>query len=87
MRHLRPALALAIGSLTLAVILPAWLGGLVSAACRQQLLLPHSLPADLAAIALAVVTTRTDGEKRAARGGRRRFGMCPFGALAGLVFL
>jgi hypothetical protein len=32
------------------------------------LLLPYSLPAAVAAIALASITTRTDGEKAAARG-------------------
>jgi len=32
------------------------------------LLLPHSLPAAITAIALASITTRTDGEKRVARG-------------------
>jgi hypothetical protein len=32
------------------------------------LLLPHSLPAAIAAIALASITTRTDSEKRVARG-------------------
>jgi hypothetical protein len=32
------------------------------------LLLPYSLPAAVAAIALASITTRTDGEKRAAGG-------------------
>jgi hypothetical protein len=52
MRHTRPVLALAIGSFTLAVILPAWLGGLVSAAWRPQLLLPHSFPTPVATISL-----------------------------------
>ena len=48
--------------------LPACGGGLVSAARCPQLLLPYSLPAAVAAIALASITTRTDSEKRIARG-------------------
>jgi hypothetical protein len=67
MRHARLALALPVGLLTLAVVLPARLGGLVSAARCQQLLSPHSLPAVVAAIALAAVTTRTDSKNRVAR--------------------
>ena len=68
MRHARPTSALLIGLLALAVILSAFCGGLVSAARCPQLLLPHSLPAAIAAIALASITTRTDSEKRVARG-------------------
>ena len=62
MRHTRLASALPIGLLALAVILSACCGGLVSAARCPQLLLPHSLPAALAAIALAAITARTDSE-------------------------
>jgi len=40
----------------------------VSAARCTQLLLPHSLPAAVTAIALASVATRTDREKRVASG-------------------
>jgi hypothetical protein len=68
MRHTRPTSTLTIGLLALAVILSACCGGLVSAARCPQLLLPHSLPAAIAAIALASITTRTDSEKRVARG-------------------
>ena len=67
MRHARPTSAFAIGLLPLVVIVPACRGGLVSAARCPQLLLPHSPPAAVAAIALAPITTRTDGEKRVAR--------------------
>ena len=66
MRHARLAATLSMGLLALAMILPAYLRGLVSAARCPQLLLPHSLPTGLAAIALAAVTTRTDVEKRVA---------------------
>jgi hypothetical protein len=62
MRHTRATSALPIGLLAPAVILPACRGGLVSAARCPQLLLPHSLPAALAAIALAAITARTDSE-------------------------
>src|ERR1017187_3964980 len=68
MRHTGHALASPIGLLALAVMLPACRGGLVSAACCPQLLLPYALPAAVAAIALAPITTRTDGEKHAASG-------------------
>ena len=67
MRHEGLALALPVGLLALAVVLPARFGGLVSAAGSPQLLSPHSPPAVVAAIALAPITTRTDGEKRVAR--------------------
>ena len=67
MRHARLTSPLPIGLLALAVILLAYRGCLVSAARCPQLLLPHSLPATVAAIALAAVTTSTDGEKRVAR--------------------
>ena len=68
MRHAGLTLALPIGLLALTVILPSWLRGLVSAARCQQLLSPHSLPAVVAAIALAAVTTPTDSKKRIACG-------------------
>jgi len=68
MRHARPALTLSMGLLALAMVLPACLRGLVSAARCPQLLLPHSLPTGLAAIALAAVTTRTDSKKSVASG-------------------
>jgi hypothetical protein len=54
--------------LALVVIMPACRGGLVSAASRTQLLLPHSLPAAVTAIALASIATRTHREKRVASG-------------------
>ena len=63
MRHARLALTLSMGLLALAMVLPAHLRGLVSAARCPQLLLPHSLPTGLAAIALAAVTTSTDSKK------------------------
>jgi hypothetical protein len=59
MRHAGPSLTLSIGLLALAMIQLACLRSLVSAARCQQLLLPHSLPAGLAAIALAAVTATT----------------------------
>ena len=68
MRHARLTSAFAIGLLALVVIVPASRGGLVPAARCPQLLLPHSLPAGMAAIALASITTLTDSEKRVARG-------------------
>ena len=68
MRHARLASAFAIGLLALVVIVPACRGGLVSAARCPQLLLPHSPPAAVAAIALAPITTCTESEKRVARG-------------------
>ena len=68
MRHARPTSALPIGLLALAVLVLACRGGLVSAARCPQLLLPHSLPATLAAIALAAITARTDSEQRVALG-------------------
>jgi hypothetical protein len=68
MRHARLAAALSMGLLALAMILPAWLRGLISTARCPQLLLPHSLPTGLAAIALATVTTRTDSKERVTSG-------------------
>src|SRR4051812_44567537 len=47
MRHARVAATLSMGLLALAMILPAGLGHLVSAARCPQLLLPHSLPTGL----------------------------------------
>ncbi len=67
MRHARLTSPLPIGLLALAVILLACRRGLVSAARCPHLLLSHSLPATVTAIALAAITTRTDGEKRIAR--------------------
>jgi hypothetical protein len=67
MRHARLTSPLPVGLLALAVILLTCRRGLVSASRCPQLLLPHSLPATVAAIALASITTRTDGEKRVAR--------------------
>jgi len=67
MRHARLTSALPIGLLALAVILLAYCRGLVSAARYPHLLLSHSLPATVTAIALAAITTRTDSEKRVAR--------------------
>ena len=66
MRHTRLALTLSMGLLALAMFLPTCLRGLVSTPCRPQLLLPQSLSTDLAAIASAAVTTRTDSKKRVA---------------------
>jgi hypothetical protein len=66
MRHARLTSPLPIGLLTLAVILLACRRGLVSAARCPHLLFSHSLPAIIAAITLAAITTRTDGEKRVA---------------------
>ena len=68
MSHARLAATLSMGLLALAMILPACLRGLVSAARCPQLLLTHSLPTGLAAIALAAVTTRTDSKERVASG-------------------
>ena len=68
MRHPGLASTLSMGLLPLAMILPACLRGLVSAARCPQLLLPHSLSTGLAAIALAAVTTRTDSKERVASG-------------------
>jgi hypothetical protein len=67
MRHARLTSALPIGMLALAVILLAYRRGLVSTARCPHLLLSHSLPATVTAIALAAITTRADGEKRVAR--------------------
>ena len=67
MRHARLTSPLPIGLLALAVILLACRRGLVSAPRYPHLLLSHSLPAITAAITLAAITTRTDGEKRVAR--------------------
>ncbi len=68
MRHAGLTSALPVGLLALAVIVPTCRGGLVSVARCPQLLLAHSLPAAVAAIALAPITTRTDSEKLVARG-------------------
>jgi len=68
MRHAGPASTLSIGLLALAMIQLACLRGLVSAARCQQLLLPHSLPTGLAAIALAAVTATTESKHRVAIG-------------------
>ena len=68
MRHARPTSAFPIQLLALVVITPACRGGLVSAARCTPLLLPHSLPAAVTAIALAPVATRADREKGAASG-------------------
>jgi len=67
MRHARLTPPLPIGPLAPAVILLAYRRGLVSAARCPHLLLSHSPPATVAAIALAAITTRIDGEKRVAR--------------------
>jgi len=67
MRHTRLTSPLPIGLLALAVILLACRRRLVSAARCPHLLLSHSLPAIIAAITLAAITTSTDGEKRVAR--------------------
>jgi hypothetical protein len=68
MRHTRLTSAFPIGLLALVVIVSAFCGGLVSAARGPQLLLPHSLPAAIAAIALASITARTESEQRVACG-------------------
>ena len=67
MRHARLTSPLPIGLLALAVILLAYRRGLVSTARCPHLLLSHSLPATVAAIALAAIATRTDGENHVAR--------------------
>jgi hypothetical protein len=67
MRHARLTSPLPMGLLALAVILLADRRGLVSTARCPQLLSSHPLPAAVTAIALAAITTRTDGEKRVAR--------------------
>jgi hypothetical protein len=66
MRHAHPWLTLSIRSLTMAMCLPTCRCRLVTAARSRHLLLPHPLPARVAAIALSTVTTATDGEDRAA---------------------
>jgi hypothetical protein len=66
MRHARLTSPLPIGLLALAVISPAYRRCLVSTARCPQLLLPHSLPASVAAIALAAIATGTDTEERVA---------------------
>ena len=68
MRHARLTPTLPIGLLAMAVILLACCGGLIATARCPLLLLPHSLPAAVAAIALASITTRADSEERVARG-------------------
>jgi hypothetical protein len=45
------------------MILLAYRGCLISATGFLQLLLSHPLPASVTAMALAAITTRTDGEK------------------------
>jgi hypothetical protein len=67
MRHARPTSPLPIGPLALAVILLAYRRCLVSVTGFPHLPLSHSLPATVTTIALAAITTRTDGEKRVAR--------------------
>ena len=67
MRHARMASPLPIRLLALTVILLAYRRCLVSASRCPHLLLPHSLPATVTAIALAAITARTNGEKRVAR--------------------
>lgn len=67
-RHARLTSALPTGLPALTVTLSACHSGLVSAAGCRQLLLPYSLPAVVAAIALPPITTRTDREKRVVRG-------------------
>jgi hypothetical protein len=67
MRHATLTSPLPIGLLAPAVILLSCRRGLVSPPRCPHLLLAHSLPAAIAAIALAAVTTRTDVEKRVAR--------------------
>jgi hypothetical protein len=67
MRHTRLTSPLPIGLLAPAVILLAYRRCLVSAPRCPHLLLSHSLPATVTAIALAAITTRTKGEKRVAR--------------------
>jgi hypothetical protein len=62
MRHAALTSALPIGLLALTVILLACRRGLVSAPRCPHLLSSHSLPATVTAIALAAITTRTDGE-------------------------
>ena len=68
MRHARLTSTLPVGLLAMAVILLACCGGLIATARCPLLLLPHSLPAAVAAIALASITTRADTEKLVARG-------------------
>jgi len=63
MRHARPTSSSPIGPLALAMILLAYRGCLISATGFLQLLLSHPLPASVTAMALAAITTRTDGEK------------------------
>jgi hypothetical protein len=70
MRHARMASPLPIGLLALVVIFLAYRRCLVSAARCPRLLLSHSLPAMVTAIALAAIAARTDGEKCVARWGQ-----------------
>ena len=65
-RHARLTSPLPIRLLAPAVILLAYRRGLVSAARCRHLLLSHSLPATVTAIAPSAITTRTDSEKRVA---------------------
>jgi hypothetical protein len=68
MRHAGATLTLSIVLLATAMIHPAYVRGLVSAARRQELLLPHSLPTGRAAITLAPVTATTESKHRVATG-------------------
>jgi hypothetical protein len=68
MRHAHPGLTLSIRLLTTAMCLLTCRCRLVTAARSRHLLLPHPLPARVAAIALSAVTTTTDGEERVATG-------------------
>ena len=67
MRHARLTTLLPIGLLAPAVILLAYRRGLVSAARCPHLLLLHSPPTAVTAIALAAITARADSEERVAR--------------------
>ena len=68
MRHAGLAVAAAVRSLSASMSNLACFCGLVTAACRPQLLLPPSLPADFAAIPLSAVAGVTDREKSVASG-------------------
>jgi hypothetical protein len=68
MRHAGLALTLSVSLLAVAMILLAGLRGLVSAARRQQLPLPHPLPAGVATIPLSAVTATTESEHHIACG-------------------
>jgi hypothetical protein len=68
MRHRGLASTSSIGLLPLAMMLLACFRSLISAARRPQLLLTHTLPTCLLAIALTAITTGTDGKKCVAGG-------------------